>query len=570
MAHGASGRGAGVRLTRPIVLALAALAAAAWAAEPPPVSVPPPAAAVPTPNCSAEPPATPLRGNLALKVTLDPDTIWQPRGNEVRFKIEGTAFSGDALQIVTCFRWRRPGAVGGWVSGATVRVLETGQGSISFAATVPSLPSEGSTWWARVRDRAPGVYTGLHIVPIADFRIVAAGAPAWSPLDIVLPLGITSFDYSFCLAMGCMLLALLVLYVVGGRRGVPGGPLLRIIATRAGYASLSQLQIVLWTLVVGTSAVYVMALSGNLIDVSTGTLVLLGITGVATVSSKLQSHQEDKSTAAAGGAAPAPPDPVEQLATLGNPGPCEVRLSWLLPNGGGRAERFVVQYRLAANPYGPWTSASDTVRERRLAVVGLQPGAAYEFRVIACNCGGSSAPSTVLPVTTAAAAAGGPAPVTACSAVSLPGECQVALSWLEPGGPPIPYIVQYRPHDSDETWRTASSAVRGPPFTVSRLLPFTHYDFRVLRAGSDGAGAAIAAAVTGPKQPRWSDLVVSGDGRREIDVTRVQMLFFTVISASFVGLKVLASAQIPDIPSGFLLLMGISNGVYITAKYVPE
>jgi hypothetical protein len=65
-------------------------------------------------------------------------------------------------------------------------------------------------------------------------------------------------------------------------------------------------------------------------------------------------------------------------------------------------------------------------------------------------------------------------------------------------------------------------------------------------------------------------LVVTPTHPGEIDVTRVQMLFFTLISASFVGIKLFNSYMIPDIPDGFMLLMGISNGVYLSAKFVPD
>ena len=64
--------------------------------------------------------------------------------------------------------------------------------------------------------------------------------------------------------------------------------------------------------------------------------------------------------------------------------------------------------------------------------------------------------------------------------------------------------------------------------------------------------------------------MIPDERQREVDVTRVQMLFFTVITAIFVGLTVLVIGEIPDIPQGFLLLMGISNGVYLTAKFVPD
>ena len=53
---------------------------------------------------------------------------------------------------------------------------------------------------------------------------------------------------------------------------------------------------------------------------------------------------------------------------------------------------------------------------------------------------------------------------------------------------------------------------------------------------------------------------------REIDVTRFQMLLFTLITAAFVLMNVVTTYVIPDIPTGFLTLMGISNGVYLGAK----
>jgi hypothetical protein len=62
-------------------------------------------------------------------------------------------------------------------------------------------------------------------------------------------------------------------------------------------------------------------------------------------------------------------------------------------------------------------------------------------------------------------------------------------------------------------------------------------------------------------------LVVNPESN-EIEPSRVQMLFFTVIVALFVALRVLTSGKIPEIPIGYLGLMGISNGVYLTAKFI--
>jgi hypothetical protein len=44
------------------------------------------------------------------------------------------------------------------------------------------------------------------------------------------------------------------------------------------------------------------------------------------------------------------------------------------------------------------------------------------------------------------------------------------------------------------------------------------------------------------------------------------MLFFTLITAVFTVMKVATGYAIPEIPEGFLILMGISNGVYLGAK----
>jgi hypothetical protein len=47
------------------------------------------------------------------------------------------------------------------------------------------------------------------------------------------------------------------------------------------------------------------------------------------------------------------------------------------------------------------------------------------------------------------------------------------------------------------------------------------------------------------------------------------MLSFTLIAASFVLIKVVVDYEIPEIPSNFLILMGISNGVYVAGRKWP-
>jgi hypothetical protein len=78
---------------------------------------------------------------------------------------------------------------------------------------------------------------------------------------------------------------------------------------------------------------------------------------------------------------------------------------------------------------------------------------------------------------------------------------------------------------------------------------------------------AEAASVREPDAaPSWRDLIAING---EIDVTRLQMLFFTVLIAVFVSIHVIDSFQIPEIPPSFLGLMGLSNGVYLLSKFLP-
>jgi hypothetical protein len=48
------------------------------------------------------------------------------------------------------------------------------------------------------------------------------------------------------------------------------------------------------------------------------------------------------------------------------------------------------------------------------------------------------------------------------------------------------------------------------------------------------------------------------------------MLFFTIVTAIFVLTSVIANYVIPEIPGGFVTLMGISNGIYLGSKVAQK
>jgi hypothetical protein len=147
----------------------------------------------------------------------------------------------------------------------------------------------------------------------------------------------------------------------------------------------------------------------------------------------------------------------------------------------------------------------------------------------------------------------------------------VEIGWTALAPAPDAYVVSFRRAGANR-WIVAG--VPGPDdirLVVPDLTPATDYEFQVraVSAGLAGPASTVASARTAAvtRTPRLQDLVV-WDGSNEIDVSRLQMLFFTLVAATFVSLKVLSQNEIPTISNGLLVLMGLSNGVYVSSKFV--
>jgi len=339
------------------------------------------AAPVQPADCPARPPAT-VGAPSNIVVELDPNTLWRPRGAEVRFTIRSPGVTLGVTKVRVCFGWSSPDddfrKRQVLIGSPQVRSVSDPAGAIEYGAILPTLPPvPRAEWWPwRLFSRNAWVFTGAFTVPVADM-VVEVTTTTGQVVVTATQVGVTQVIVAWIVVAIVIGLVWLIMGQIARLRSVRGrNLLLRVISTSDGYASLSQLQIVLWTMVVGLSAIYVMTLSGNLISISDGTLILLGIA-----------------------------------------------------SGAGLAARV-------------------------------------------------------------------PAPKS-----------------------------------QDEP----------PP-----------------------AFAAVSA------MPEWSDLIIPNRASREIDVTRLQMLAFTLITAAFVLIKVVVDYEIPTIPTNFLLLMGISNGVYVGGKRLPS
>jgi hypothetical protein len=535
--------------------------------------------AQPVPKCT-DPLQPTVVENPKVSAVLDPRTAWQPRGGTAGFTVSGNAVPLDGVNVIVCFGWPA-------VNWKDTKFPYEGRVSLSkfetnnatYSVVVPDLEAAPTSWSNQ---------TALWTVPRAAMRIIAYGGPATPRVDVQPYIGITSPYLALPLAVLAVMLAFGIFYLFALNRGVPGsGLVLWMISTRKGVASLSQAQIVLWTFLIGASAVYVMALSGVLIDITDSTLVLLGIAGTATVGSKLQNSQQDTKAASHPDGKTTAPGPVLNLVAV-RIADSEVRLAWARPTTGGPVTRYQVEYQVApaanAAPNPVWFAVGETVLAPHHTVLGLTPGTNYNFQVRAVNAGGPGDP-----VGLAASVATPLAPDPPPGAPSVPSGLRIAeaptltrvqLAWSAATPTPAHYLVQYRRHDTTQAWTDVRQPPIQPEYAVDGLTSGVAYDFRVAAVnavvnvqggvqGGQGPWSAVVTAWT-LRNPQWADLVLSGDGRGEIDVTRVQMLFFTLVAALFVGMKVLTSYVIPEIPQGIVLLMGISNGVYMTAKYIPD
>jgi len=261
-------------------------------------------AAQAAPATDAAPPdcAAPHRSVAAahpLVVTINPATAWQPRGGTILVEIRGDEETLARLVFHACLGWSGPQGAAPAMEAQVERRPSNRVDLVNIGVQLPDMdPVEGS--WPDRLWHGEQNSTGFGIVPLANLRILGVG-PSGLVLDNSQTVGVTSLWNATIFTVVCVAISIGILHELARRRGVlanlvvgpgrrfPGQILfLRLITASDGRASLSQLQILLWTFVVGASAVFVMCLSGNLIDVTNGTLALLGIAGASGVLAETQ------------------------------------------------------------------------------------------------------------------------------------------------------------------------------------------------------------------------------------------------------------------------------------------
>ncbi len=477
--------------------------------------------------------------DVAVEITPDPQTRWQPPGGEVRFRVKNMPSLAVGSQIVACLRTEKEGAY----RTAKLRVVDVGNQN-------PSDSSKDVTLGIGIPEHV-GTFQQMDLVVIGQTAATAKlfGFKETSYVTSRWPAGVISVAVA-CIFWGIM-------FALAQKQGVRGDVILKIIATRDGYASLSQLQIIIWTFVIGAGEIYVVCLTGAIINISLQALALLGISSLTTLGALLPTAS---SSTASSSTAPS----VSGLEAL-SIGATRVVLGWYPVDSATPAQYLV---RRSDNGGTSWADVSVT-SDIFFAISGLAANTDYQFQVIARVGGLNGPPQQGLPVRTAGA--DGPAPVMPTNLVATISNSDASANVQWASAATGLYLLQYR-EDEEATWSNWTQPIPATSASVALrdLDQDAIYWVRVSLVDSGGwSGWTLPKDLKTPQRlPRWADLIIWKD-QKEVDVTRVQMLLFTLIAASFVALKIVDVNAIPEIPATLLALMGLSNGVYLTARFIP-
>jgi hypothetical protein len=505
------------------------------------------------------------QGNLKVAS----NTRWQPVGGDIHFTL--TELTSQPQTINVWFRWQD--GEGACIQSTRVQFISKSSSlgdsrTIEYSYTA-RLPPKLDTGAAKM----PWIQ-GLHhrtfpsAVPLADMYVhlnLKDDKGADTAILTVGCVGVSTPWTAFVISIVLVGLAWAFLLSWADARHLPGSWLLRVISTPYGVASLSQFQIAIWTTTIGAGIIYVMMISGNLIDIPATTLGLLGVTGLTLVGSKVQANSDGTPQRLRS------PGMVANLTVAGSPTNNTVVLNWIPPAGADQPFTYTVQARLSLAT-GPWITIVTEVGAPPCVVSGLTAGTAYDFQVFAINSGGPGPASLAVSTVTAAApavAVAAPGAVTGLMATPN-SNGTVSLQWDALIPAPTGYVVQYRKAGNPLWAAYENTSINRTD--VMGLESGTRYEFQVfaITAGAAGAPSVAALVTTAFRTPQWSDLVMSGDSNVEIDLTRVQMLLFTSISAAFTGMTLIGTGEIPDIPLGVLALVGLSNGIYLASKTVAQ
>ena len=188
--------------------------------------------------------------------------------------------------------------------------------------------------------------------------------------------------------------------------------------------------------------------------------------------------------------------------------------NWSVGNGQA-VEQYRIERRAVGGEWATLTSVRGTVASLRDA--SAEPGATYEYRVVAVNGDAESEPSQAVRFTTAAA----PQVARPAASAAAVGDTAIRVTWTDQSEGESNFVVQRRLLLEGRPvggWATrATPAAESTAFVDRDLSPGASYEYRVRADGNGRLGAwSNSAAATTEATPTYAtDIVGTADGAQD-------------------------------------------------------
>uniref|UniRef100_A0A8C5A0K2 Neurofascin homolog (chicken) a n=1 Tax=Gadus morhua TaxID=8049 RepID=A0A8C5A0K2_GADMO len=188
-----------------------------------------------------------------------------------------------------------------------------------------------------------------------------------------------------------------------------------------------------------------------------------------------------------------------------------VRLTWIPGNDHNSViTQFLVQYEEDRWEPGSWQNLTSYPGDLNSVILQLSPFINYQFRVIAINSVGQSAPSHPSPryKTSGAPLKCPPAPLPSGDALSLSPSVQPLLN-VERNGPNLHYQLWWRRKDTGEAWSNVTTT--GSKHVVHDTDTYVPYEIRIQALNDHGAGPTsnVATGYSGEDSEFGFTLLIS-------------------------------------------------------------
>lgn len=256
-----------------------------------------------------------IPGTSGMGTTLEIEPKRAPVGEYITLAVEKSGFDFSKAQFFICLRkqGKDEASKKPFIASNDVELKEVQVGKAELQARIPDINE-----------------SGVHFAKPVDLLLVARG-PDGELAEVVSKEFAVS---SRALAIICWISALFFPWLVAGiitgrkepKKWFRIDPIW-FVSGKYGRASLSLVQILLWTVLVFSASFYVLVVSGKLLDLTNEVLMLLGIAGGSSVIAKITASARNEKGREIAAAQPKVPEWLDLFQTVGRPDLYKVQMA---------------------------------------------------------------------------------------------------------------------------------------------------------------------------------------------------------------------------------------------------